>query len=167
MWSSASQSNNWMHTPFIIGFDRAPHDVFQCTICKLARRMCTVPIEFWRLGGINERTNNIGMNLTLTSFSGWLNVSQNSKTGSTLSAEIPAILFAHTTVLCDPLYTSCIMYWKFWASRWKPQAKRRNRNEEDGGMARKKLGGRNREKKVGRREEILRWGELDMDLDGE
>ena len=34
-------------------------------------------------------------------------------------------------------------------------------------MARKKLGGRNREKKVGRREEIIRWGELDMDLDGE
>ena len=119
-----------------------------------------------KVRGINERTNNIGMNLTLTSFSGWLNVSQNSKTGSTLSAEIPAILFVHTTVLCDPLYTSCIMYWKFWA-RWKPQAKRRNRNEEDGGMARKKLGGRNQEKKVGRIEEILRWGELDMDLDGE
>jgi len=37
----------------------------------------------------------------------------------------------------------------------KPQAKRSNRNGEDGGMARKKLGGRNREKKVGRREEIL------------
>lgn len=44
MWSNASQSNNWMRTPFIISFDRAPH-VFQFTVlsanlhdeCELSR----------------------------------------------------------------------------------------------------------------------------------
>jgi len=35
------------------------------------------------------------------------------------------------------------------------KTKRRNGNGEDGGMARKKLGERNQEKKVRRREEIL------------
>ena len=57
---------------------------------------------------VTEKTSKIGIDvLTLTSFSGWLNVSQNNKTGSTLSGEIPAILLVHTTVLCGPLYASC------------------------------------------------------------
>ena len=58
--------------------------------------------------GCAAKTSKIGIDvLTLTSFSGWLNVSQNNKTGSTLSGEIPAILLVHTTVLCGPLYVSC------------------------------------------------------------
>ena len=57
---------------------------------------------------VTEKTSKIGIDvLTLTSFSGWLNVSQNNKTGSTLSGEIPAILLVHTTVLCGALYVSC------------------------------------------------------------
>lgn len=56
---------------------------------------------------VNEKTYKIDIDvLTLTSFSGWLNVSQNNKTGSTLSGEIPAILLVHTTVLCGPLRVS-------------------------------------------------------------
>ena len=57
---------------------------------------------------VTEKTSKIDIDvLTLTSFSGWLNVSQNNKTGSTLSGEIPAILLVHTTVLCGPLCLSC------------------------------------------------------------
>lgn len=57
---------------------------------------------------VNEKTYKIDIDvLALTSFSGWLNVSQNNKTGSTLSGEIPAILLVHTTVLCGPLRVSC------------------------------------------------------------
>lgn len=56
---------------------------------------------------VNEKTYKIDIDvLALTSFSGWLNVSQNNKTGSTLSGEIPAILLVHTTVLCGPLRVS-------------------------------------------------------------